>query len=565
MTDFSARERERVNTTTGGDQVNAVASALPGGGHVVAWTSGTGAASVVWAQEYDASGAKSGGELRLATAYSAGGIAALADGTLVVNLTQSTSDSSGPHSSVSFERFDMAGHALGAPVLLDGGGNYDVWLSAGEAFALPGGGFALAETTTTRPVPWSTVSHSIRYFDASRTAVASAAAGEYWREQIGEMANGGFVSAGQPYTGPGPSKIQWQVVDATGNVTASATVQGIYGQTEPGVPSVVALANGTALVVWQLATYANGTWQSSWQGQWIDAGGHASGNPFTWQFHDFGAMQLTALADGGFLATSAAGSRAGAPYDLYGQQFDATANPVGAIQHLATLDNSGYTVTATPDGGFLVDYQAAADGQDIFEQKFDAVPASSGGGLPADSHALAGTAGIDTVSFAGAHTQYSVTPTSISGPEGSFSLSSIERVRFSDGFGIALDVNGHAGQAYRLYQAAFDRQPDLPGLGYQMNDLDLGYSLAQVAANFIASPEFQSKYGGAQDDAAFITLLYQHVLHRDPEAQGLQDHLDELAHGYSRADELTFFSESPENQANVIGQIGNGMLFVPVG
>ena len=31
---------------------------------------------------------------------------------------------------------------------------------------------------------------------------------------------------------------------------------------------------------------------------------------------------------------------------------------------------------------------------------------------------------------------------------------------------LALDINGTAGQVYRLYQAAFDRKPDLVGLGY---------------------------------------------------------------------------------------------------
>jgi hypothetical protein len=34
---------------------------------------------------------------------------------------------------------------------------------------------------------------------------------------------------------------------------------------------------------------------------------------------------------------------------------------------------------------------------------------------------------------------------------------------------VALDVDGAAGQAYRLYQAAFDRAPDKNGLGYWIN------------------------------------------------------------------------------------------------
>jgi serralysin len=88
--------------------------------------------------------------------------------------------------------------------------------------------------------------------------------------------------------------------------------------------------------------------------------------------------------------------------------------------------------------------------------------------------------------------------------------------------------------------------------------------LGLVAQHFIDSPEFQSTYG-ATDDTQFITLLYRNVLDRDPDAGGLQFHLDEFAHGESRADMLCHFSESPENEANVIGQVTNGMLFVPLG
>jgi serralysin len=126
---------------------------------------------------------------------------------------------------------------------------------------------------------------------------------------------------------------------------------------------------------------------------------------------------------------------------------------------------------------------------------------------------------------------------------------------------IAIDINGDAGLAYRLYQAAFNRKPDIGGLGYQMHDLDIGVSLEQVASNFIASPEFQRTYGNV-NDTQFLTLLYNNVLHRAPDAGGLQFHLDEFARGESRAEMLIHFSESPENQANVIGDIQYGMVYV---
>jgi uncharacterized delta-60 repeat protein len=147
------------------------------------------------------------------------------------------------------------------------------------------------------------------------------------------------------------------------------------------------------------------------------------------------------------------------------------------------------------------------------------------------------------------------------GADGVDVLSGIDRVQFADAR-IALDIDGNAGQAYRLYQAAFNRVPDLGGLGFQMHALDSGLTLTQVAGNFIASPEFQLTYGNV-DDTQFLTLLYRNVLHRAPDEGGLQFHLDEMHNqGQSRALELVHFSESPENQANVLGQIQDGMLYL---
>jgi hypothetical protein len=176
-----------------------------------------------------------------------------------------------------------------------------------------------------------------------------------------------------------------------------------------------------------------------------------------------------------------------------------------------------------------------------------------------------GGGGTDTAVFAGSHSSYSITQTStgltVSGVDGTDHLTSVERLQFDDG-DVAFDLNATAGEAYRLYQAAFGRVPDVGGLGYQINDLDTRFSLEQVASNFIASPEFQSTYGNV-DNTQFLTLLYNNVLHRAPDTGGLQFHLAEMAAGQSRAVELIHFSESPENQANVIGAIGNGIFYDP--
>lgn len=179
-----------------------------------------------------------------------------------------------------------------------------------------------------------------------------------------------------------------------------------------------------------------------------------------------------------------------------------------------------------------------------------------------------GGAGTDFVVFTTSRSNYAITRqsgaivvTAKSGTEGVDTLKNVERVYFSDA-ALAFDTNGAAGQAYRLYQAAFNRMPDKSGLGYQLDALEKGQSLTQVAQNFINSPEFTKTYGNLSD-AAFVTQLYANVLHRVPDSGGLSFHVNNLSHGVTRAQTLVGFSESPENQVALIGVIQNGMEYIP--
>ncbi len=175
-----------------------------------------------------------------------------------------------------------------------------------------------------------------------------------------------------------------------------------------------------------------------------------------------------------------------------------------------------------------------------------------------------GGAGIDTVVYNGVRADYSISRTSGGnytvqhGAEADV-LVNVERLTFSDAT-LAIDVNGNGGMAYRLYQAAFNRTPDIPGLGYQMNALDTTLSIFQVANNFLASPEFQRTYGNLSNQD-YVQTLYHNVLHREGEPDGVAYHVHNLEAGVPRYALLAQFSESPENQANVIGTIQNGMLY----
>lgn len=177
-----------------------------------------------------------------------------------------------------------------------------------------------------------------------------------------------------------------------------------------------------------------------------------------------------------------------------------------------------------------------------------------------------GMGGADLAVFHGARAGYAVTALDagfkVAGAGGSTTLLNVERASFDDA-ALAFDIGGVAGQAYRIYQAAFDRAPDAAGLGYWIGAMDHGMSLRDVAAGFVASAEFGDRYGRGQDNRAFLATLYHNVLHRDPDQGGIDYWGNSMEHGATRAEVLAQFSESNENQLQVIGAIRNGIDYLP--
>ena len=150
----------------------------------------------------------------------------------------------------------------------------------------------------------------------------------------------------------------------------------------------------------------------------------------------------------------------------------------------------------------------------------------------------------------------------IKSAEGTDSLFNMERLIFTDG-NIALDINGVGGKAYRIYQAAFDRTPDENGVGYWIAQMDQGMEVTEVANRFIDSDEFKSLYGENPSNEQFLTALYSNVLDREPDNEGFVWWLDQLENNPEKTPNrvLADFSESPENQNNVIDIIGNGFAY----
>ena len=145
------------------------------------------------------------------------------------------------------------------------------------------------------------------------------------------------------------------------------------------------------------------------------------------------------------------------------------------------------------------------------------------------------------------------------------SFDTADRIILNDkGFATALDEN--ACKAYRIYQAAFDRDPmsgDTSGLGYWISKIDSGMDVEEVAARFFDSPEFRGVYGSNADNATFLTKLYENILDRTPDAAGYEWWLKELNTNPDRdwAKVLAEFSESKENQESVATIIAEGIVF----
>ena len=176
--------------------------------------------------------------------------------------------------------------------------------------------------------------------------------------------------------------------------------------------------------------------------------------------------------------------------------------------------------------------------------------------------------GLDTAIFSGFRANSTITKTASgwtvsSAADGTDTLSNIERLQFAD-TSIAFDIDGTAGQAYRIYQAAFNRVPDLDGLGYWIAGMDQGsISLSGVSHCFINSAEFSSMYGTKPTNSQILTLLYENVLHRSPDQGGFDYWMQQIENGMQTNEVLMCFSESPENQAQVIGVIQNGIEYSP--
>ncbi len=123
------------------------------------------------------------------------------------------------------------------------------------------------------------------------------------------------------------------------------------------------------------------------------------------------------------------------------------------------------------------------------------------------------------------------------------------------------EFQGAIAPVTRLYYAYFNRIPDKPGLDYWIYQYRSGTPLNTVSQAFASSAEFIGTYGNL-NNSQFVTLVYQNVLGRAPDAAGLAYWTGQLnSASMTRGQVMVGFSESSEYQLTSYNRVFVTMVY----
>jgi len=191
----------------------------------------------------------------------------------------------------------------------------------------------------------------------------------------------------------------------------------------------------------------------------------------------------------------------------------------------------------------------------------------------AGNDTLDGGVGTDTAVYSGARAGYTVPGAvsgTVSGPDGTDTLSNIERFQFSDkGLAFDLGLNTAGGNTVRIIGAAFDAptiqaHPDYVGIGLDL--FDAGMSMQQVCALALGTSLYLSLAGSARN-VDFVNTVYQNVVDAPP-SQGERDFYVGLLVGsggtMTQAELLVLAANADVNAVNInlVGLQQSGAEFI---
>lgn len=180
---------------------------------------------------------------------------------------------------------------------------------------------------------------------------------------------------------------------------------------------------------------------------------------------------------------------------------------------------------------------------------------------------LIGGLGLDTAVYSGVRAAYQVQARGggVSGPEGSDTLTGIERLRFSD-INLAFDVeDGPAGYTAKLLGAVFGpaavENETYAGIGLGIFDNE-GANYAAVAKSAI-----QAALGNTIANADLVQLLYTNIVGTAPSQAEVDTYVGLLTDGtFTQVSLTTFAADHPLNitRIDLVGIAQTGLEYIPV-
>ncbi|WP_298955132.1 hypothetical protein [uncultured Methylobacterium sp.] len=377
---FTVGAAERVNTVAAGNQDWPGVTTLADGGCVVTWQSEPylGAGLRIYAQRYDAAGTRVGVEPPVsATAQGSQTLpstAALSDGGYIVAWKRSGQGSQ--DSGIYTPRFDAGGAKVGAEAWVDA-------TQSAESYRvvkmLADGGYSVAWIAGGRHSDSSIILMQRNDAAGSRAGRQAGVEVEYVHARIG-LRDGGFIAVHEA-SRPDDSSCQRTELRAQRYDDAGRKVgQDILLYDNPygasARASISEFDGGGYAIAWE--KYSSSDYDLNEYGvytQRFDATGNPVGAETRLAASALGSEQnptVTALSDGAYVVLRSDVPSSGWPRaGLYAQRFDAAGRKDGEAVLIAATDEDGpqywisRTVSATPDGGYVVTWQKSGTDPDI--------------------------------------------------------------------------------------------------------------------------------------------------------------------------------------------------------
>ncbi|MCJ8052547.1 putative Ig domain-containing protein [Shinella curvata] len=211
------------------------------------------------------------------------------------------------------------------------------------------------------------------------TRVSTHTASEQSNPQVAALSGGGWVVTWRSYEQDGSGYgVYQQAFDADGTKLGDEKQVNTHATSDQNSPQITALSGGGWVVTWisdGQDGWGAGVYQQAYDADGMTSGGESRVNTVT---DDYQYVQkLTALSDGGWVATWWSWGQDGSNWGVYQQAFNADGTKRGVETQVNTHtghDQAYQEIAALPDGGWVTIW--ASDDQDgsgmgIYQQVFN--------------------------------------------------------------------------------------------------------------------------------------------------------------------------------------------------